>query len=312
MSILLNIFDNCSSDARGTGLGSCIKKYGDPTGMDLVQKGWSLAVASGTFDEAAYKALIQAETLFPINDLYNFEQNTPENERATGSTGLLSDIRQGKPFFTYAFDAGYCLHKSVYDKIGKDRWDILFKFESGLFIATDVSEANIKGFDNGMFSVDTFKFQQGTDPEMTNAVFQLRNADEFNLRGTFLTWTQLGFDGTQQNGVINAHLEYQATPAATDTVVSVKVLDDCNRSVSILGLDDPNEWVLGGTQASTTTISGVVYNASTGAYDITIDTALASADTVQPALADVSSSYSVAENSSGDFYKGTAPLVTIA
>lgn len=310
MAINVNIQDNCVTDQRGTGLGDCIRQFGDINSIGVVSKGWSMNLDSGTLDEAAYKALVQNRTINPLLNIYTFTQDTPDTTRATGNTELISDVRKGKPQYTFQYDDGYCFHTNAYDLDGQNRWDILFFFETGLFAATNVSETVIKGFDNGLFSVDTFKFQEGGDPNMTGITVQFNNPTELNRRGRFISWDSLGFDANLIRGVINGKASYNTAPTAT-TTVEVKITDDCNRSVNILGLADPNNWVLGGTQASSTTISGVTYNTS-GHYVLTLSTTLASGDTVRPALADVANSLDVAENSSGDFYIAKAPLASIA
>jgi len=307
MSILLNDFGDCVADQRGTGLGDCIKQFGDVIGIDLWVKGTTLNVSSDTLDEAKYKELIQNLTVLPFNNIYNFEQNTPENERSTGNTGQLSDIRQGKPQFGFGFDGGYCVQKNLYDKAGKNRWDIGIKLEKGYFLATDVSANVIKGFDNNLLSVDTFKFQQGSDPEMSMVTLQFSNALEFNSRGVFLSWESLGFDGNSIDGVVNAEVSFNTTPVA-GTALEVKVTDECNQKVSILGLE-ATDFTLGGTQASPTAISAVSYN-SAGYYEITLDTALVSNDTVRVSVAESGLPSALAP--SGDYYKGQSPLATIA
>lgn len=307
MSILVNRFGDCAADSRGSGLGDCLKQFGDVIGIDVIKKNWALDLTSGTLDESAYDGLIQDLEIFPFNNIYNFEQNTPDNERSTGNTGLLSDIRQGKPQYAFMFDSGYCFHKNIFDKRGKNRWDIALKFETGIFYATNVSETELRGFDNGLFSVDTFKFQQGGDPEMSGVLLQFNNAIQLNSRGVFLTWDELGFDGNLKNGVINTSVEYNVAPSASSEV-QVKVLDECNRSVSILGLE-ATDFELGGVQASATAISAVTYN-SGGYYVITLDTPLVSADTVQVFVREAGSQSAV--NASGDMYKGVSPLATIS
>ena len=309
MAIQVNRQGNCTADLRGTGLGDCLRQYGDLLSIGVVQKGWSLNLASGTLDESTYRTLIQNRTVNPLLRIDNFEQTTPDTTRATGNTELLTDVRKGKPQYTFQYWDGYCFHTNAYDLDGQNRWDILFFFETGLFAATNVGETELKAFDNGLFSVDTFKFQQGGDANMTMIMIQFNNPIELNTRGRFLSWDSLGFDANLINGVINADLSYNTVPTAT-TTVEVAVTDDCNRDVNVLGLADPNSWNLGGTQATSTTISGVTYNTA-GYYVLTVAPTLASGDTVQPSLADVSDSLDVAENASGDFYTGIAPLATI-
>lgn len=311
MAIDLNIQGNCTTDTRGTGLGDCVKLYGDLLGIDLYPKGWSLNTTSESLPtEAEYKDLIQAGTVYPLNNLYTFEQSTPDNEFATGSTGKKSEIRAGKPEYSITWNLGGCFHKALFDKRGTNRWDIAFKFETGVLYASNVAETELKAFNTGMFSVSTFKFLQGTDPEMSTVTFQFNNATELNSRSVFYTWDGLGYDMSSVDGAINASLSYETTPAAGSTV-NVYVLDDCNRSVSILGLTDANNWLLGGTQATATVVSSVAYN-SGGYYVLTLDNPLVSTDTIAPKLYDVTGSFDAAENASGDLYKGQAPTATIA
>jgi hypothetical protein len=302
---IINKFGDCVTEIRGTGLGDCVKQFGDVVGIDLWSKSLSLGVDELT--ETKYKELIQNLDILPLNNIYNFEQNTPDNDQSTGSTGLKADIRQGKPEFSFGFDSGYCFHKNVYDKRGKNRWNIGIKFETGYLLASNVAESAIKGFDNGLFSVSTFKFQQGSDPEMTMVMLQFNNALELNSRGIFSAWDSLGFDGNSQNGVINTAVSFNVAPAA-GTALEVVVTDECNRDVNILGLE-ATDFALEGVQASPTAISSVSYNAL-GYYEITLDTALASNDTVRISVKE--SGFASAEAPSGDYYKGDSPLATIS
>jgi len=308
MAITLNTQGSCTSDARGTGLGSCVKQYGDLLGIDAYTKGWSLDTTSGTLPtESEYVDLIKAGTIKPLNNLFNFEQNTPDNEFATGSTGKKAEIRGGKPEYALSWDLGGCFQKNLYSLKGTGKWDIAFKFETGILWATNVSETKLKAYDSGMFSVSTFKFQQGTDPEMSTATFQFNSPEEINGRQVFYTWEELGYDMNQIDGVINTNVTFETAPT-TSTTVNVKVLDDCNRSVSILGLE-VSDFTLGGTQATATSIDTAVYN-SDGYYVLTLDAALESADTISIKIAEAGTE--AAENTSGDLYGGISAVATVA
>ena len=308
MAITLNTQGNCTDDTRGTGLGDCVKLYGDLMGIDLYPKGYSVDTTSGNLPTAVtYKTQIQDGDVYPFNDLFTFEQNTPDNETATGSTGKLTEIRAGKPQYSITWDKGGCFHKGLYDKGGKNRWDIAFKFETGVLFATNVAEDELRAFNTGMFSPSTFKFLQGTDPEMSTVIFQFNTAVELNSRSVFYTWDSLGFDMNLIEGVINADASFQATPT-TALTVNVTVVDDCNRSVQVVDLE-VTDFELGGVQATTTSIDTAVYNVG-GYYVLTFDAALESADTLQITIAESGSES--AESTSGDLYKGQTPLVTIA
>ena len=308
MAFKLNTQGNCTSDTRGTGLGDCVKQYGDLLGIDNYTKGWSLNTTTDTFPtEAEYKTLIQDGTIYPLNNLFSFEQNTPDNEFATGSTGKKSEIRGGKPEYALTWDEGGCFHKGLFSLRGKNRWDIAFKFETGVLFAQNVAGTELKAFDSGMFSVTTMKFQQGTDPEMSTATFQFNSAVELNSRSVFYTWDDLGYDMNSESGVVNVNVAFETAPTAALTV-NVEVLDDCNRSVSVLGLES-TDFTLGGVQATTTAIASSAYNAA-GYYVLTLDAALESADTIFISVAEAGSE--AAENSSGQLYKGVSATATVA
>lgn len=309
MAIDLNNFGNCASDLIGSGTRSCdLKTFGDPIGTTLFKKGFSWDVATDTITEATWKAAIKDFDLIPYTNLYNFEQNTPENENATSNTGILIEIRAGKPQFSFMFTGGGCLHKSLWNKRGQDRWDVGILFETGILLATNQAKTKLSGFDAGMFAVSTLSIQQGTDPQMSTAELQLKDANEFNALHTFLTWEQLGVNLADIGGVVETQITYSPNPSAA-TTVAVKVVSACNTGDVILGLDAAANWNLGGTQASATTISGVAFNAETGVYTLTVTPTLVDDDTVAPKL--VSGADDVAEDALGNLFKGQAALFTI-
>ena len=312
MAITFRNFGDCTSDVLGTGSGTCdIRSFGDPRGAILFNKGWFLTAATDTLDQATYITQLKELVAFPLTELYNFEQPTPENEKNTSSTGVLTEIRPGKPQFSFMFDKGSCFHKSLYDKRGKNRWDLGIIFETGVLLASNQDGSRLMGFDMGMLSVETFKLVQGTDPEMSTAMIQLLDADQFNARHEFFTFESLGFNMNRIDGVIDVTLSYPTAPAA-GTTITVSAVGGCNADEVITGLDDQTKWRLGGTQATATTIQSVAFNASAGTYTITVDNALVSNDTVQLELFDSTNTLRVVEDSVNNLFKGKAPLATIA
>lgn len=312
MAIQLNQQGDCTTNLLGTGLDACIKEYGDLVGIDLYLKGtFALNTTTDTFPNlVAYKLLIQGKTLFPINNIFDFEQTTPDNEIATSSRGIQREIRAGKPQFTTTWSNGGCFHESVFDKKGQDTWDIALKFETGVLFATNIAGTILKPFTNGMFSPASFKLQQAADPNMTTAAFQFPSAEEWNTRKVFFTFDELGYDQNTVNGVLNTTVEFPTAPAA-GTTFSLSVLSKCNTSVVVTGLDDANEWKLNGVQASSTTISTVTFNITTNQYDFTVTPALIATDTLAPSLADVAAGFDVAVNTAGDLFQGQALLTTV-
>ena len=310
--INLNAQGNCASDVKGTGLAACVKEYGDLLGIDVYPKGYSVDLATGSYPtESEYEDMIANGQLYPLNNLYDFDQVTPDNDIATSSIGIKKQVRSGKPEYSLTWSDGGCFHTGVYDKKGYNRWDIVFKFESGALYTYNASETELKAFNCGMFDVGTYKFQQGTDPDMTVVNFQLTKVNEMNLRQNFITWDALGYDMTEKNGVLDVDVEFNSAPVSgTDLFVTVK--SSCNSDAYIESLTDVDNWSLGGTQASPTTISAVSEPDANGVYTITLDTALAAADTVSIALSGNSGANASAEDAAGNFFKGGTTEETIA
>jgi len=312
MAVDLNAFGNCTSDNTGSAQGQCdIVKFGDLIGFTPYKKGTSYDITDGNaaFGESEYKNSVKALNAFPyVSDLYDFTQDTPENEKNTSSTGVLTEIRAGKPQFSFMYRGGSCQSKSLFNKRGDSIWDYALVFEQGILMCTNAAGDKLKPFDGGMLSVETMKLVQGTDPQMTTAIIQLLDAIEFNERHVFLPFSKVG-DIDEIKGVIETSITVDAIADAA-TEFSFSVVSNCNKDSVILDLEDETNYVLLGTQASATTISAVAYNASTGKYTATVSPALASGDTVQIKLSD--GTYDVIEDTVGNLYKGISNTVTVS
>lgn len=310
MAVDLNAYGNCTTDFTGTGVGTCdITEFGDAKGIVPFKKGtsWTITDGNAAFGLTEYTNSVKSLKGFPFVGIYDFAQDTPENEKNTSSTGVLTEIRSGKPQFSFMFNKGGCFHKSLYNKRGNGLWDFGILFETGILLATNSDNTKLKGFDGGMFSVETFKLLQGTDPQMSTAIIQLLDADEFNARHVFLPFTKVG-DLDAIIGAIETSITVDAISAGTS--FSASIVSACNKDSVILDLEDETNYVLLGTQASPTTISAVAYNATTSKYDFTVSPALVGTDTVQIKLSD--GTYDVIEDTLGNMYKGTSNTITVS
>lgn len=311
MAVDLNAYGNCTNNFTGSGQGTCdITQFGDFKGIVPIKKGISYAITNGNaaFGLTEYKNTVKALNAFPyVTDMYDFSQDTPENEKNTSSTGILTEIRAGKPQFSAMYRGGSCQSKSLFNKRGNGLWDFALVFETGILMCTNSDETELKAFDGGMFSVETMKLVQGTDPQMTSVIFQLLDAVEFNERHIFLPFSKVG-DLDDVTGANELSITVDAVSAGTE--FSASIVSACNKDNVILDLETVGNYVLLGTQDSETNISAVAYNASTGKYDFTVDTALVDGDTVQIKLSD--GTYDVVEDTLGNLYKGTSNSVTVA
>lgn len=305
----VNRFGNCGTDLLGSGSRSCdLSLFGDATGFIMFKKGFTMPRNTANA-ETFFKEKLKAFEVFPYLDIYEFTQDAGEDDIATSSRGRQTIIRSSNQVFTFDFDRGACIHKSLYNKRGNGRWDFAFVFEGGLLMAINSTGTAFVPFDGGLFNVATLRLQQGTDPQASTSSIQLTNATQFNQRFVFIPWDNLGFDLNELNGVVDTKISYTVLPTATDEI-RVKVASACNFDDVILGLDETTSWVLGGTQAATTTITGVTFNASTGEYVLALSADLATNDTVQPRLVSAGG-YDVAEDDAGNLFKGKAQLFTV-
>ena len=310
MAVDLNAYGNCTTEFKGSGVGTCdITEFGDVKGIALFKKGITYAITDGVaaFGLTEYTNSVKSLSAFPYVGIYDFGQDTPDNERNTSSTGALSIIRDGKPQFSFMFTKGSCFHKSIYDKKGNSKWDVAIIFETGILMAQNAAGTKLKAFDGGMFDVDTFKLVQGTDPQMSTAVTQLLDAVEFNARNVFMPFDKVG-DLDDVIGAIETAVTVDAIAAGT--AFSASIVSGCNKDSVILDLDTVGDYVLLGTQASSTTISTVVYNATTSKYDFVVSPALVATDTVQIKLSN--GTYDVIEDALGNLYKGTSNIITVS
>jgi hypothetical protein len=307
MAIDLNKYGNCTTDFTGSGQTTCdLVQFGDLNGKVLFKKGYSKTIASDDFNLASWKLDVKGFNALPYLGIRDFTQDTPENEKSSSSTGVQSVIRDGKPQFSFMYEKGGCLQKSLANK-ARGSWDFGLVFEKGILMAQSADGTKIKGFNGGMLSVETMKLQQGTDPQMTTSVIQLLDAEEFNTRFIFFPFTEIG-DLKEVSGVVETVITVDPIAAGGD--ITFSVVTSCNADNNILDLDAASKFVLLGTQASATTLGVPTYNATTNKYTITPSPALVENDTVQIKLGD--GTYDAVEDSLGTIFKGTSNSVTVS
>lgn len=238
--IKINAFGQCSEDILGTGIGECpITDLGDLQGLGLLKKGTTLSIATDSFNETAFRALITDGKLHQVINSYAFEDTTPESERSTSSVGLMESVRAGKPMYNFTFKKGLGFHKAVYSLKGQNRWDAMFYFTKGILMAYNTSKTSLKGFNAGMLDVDSYKFKVGAETEFSKATLQLVSAEEFNTRWVFFPYEEIGFNALEIDGVIQSEIAINNLPLGNvDTIIEVNLVDGYNSSISYTSLFD--------------------------------------------------------------------------
>lgn len=280
--IKINAFGQCSEDILGTGIGECpITDLGDLQGLGLLKKGTTLSIATDSFDETSFRALITGGKLHQVINSYAFEDTTPESERSTSSVGLMESVRAGKPMYNFTFKKGLGFHKAVYSLKGQNRWDAMFYFTKGILMAYNTSKTSLKGFNAGMLDVDSYKFKVGAETEFSKATLQLVSAEEFNTRWVFFPYEEIGFNALEIDGVVQSEVAFDSVPVNLDTSIDVTLVDGYNSSISYAPLFDAvGDWsVL--VDGASVTISAVSITGNVAT--LTIPT-LATADVVEVSL----------------------------
>jgi len=284
--IKINAFGQCSEDILGTGIGECpITDLGDLQGLGLLKKGTTLSIATDSFDETAFRALITDGKLHQVINSYAFEDTTPESERSTSSVGLMESVRAGKPMYNFTFKKGLGFHKAVYSLKGQNRWDAMFYFTKGILMAYNTSKTALKGFNAGMLDVDSYKFKVGAETEFSKATLQLVSAEEFNTRWVFFPYEEIGFNALEIDGVIQAEVAFSGGEVGNlDTQVAVELVDGYNSSISYASLFDAvGDWKVLVNGASVT-ISAVSITGNVATLTIP---ALATGQVVEVSLNDI-------------------------
>ena len=302
--IKINAFGECADDILGTGIGECpITDLGDLQGSGFLKKGTNLTIATDSFDEAAFRALITNGKLHQVVNSYAFEDTTPESERSTSSVGLMESVRAGKPMYNFTFKKGLGFHKALYSLKGQNRWDVMFYFTKGILMATNTAKTQLKGFNAGMLDVDSYKFKVGAETEFSKATLQLVSAEEFNTRWVFFPYEEIGFNALEIDGVIQSEVALNAVPADTDTTIDVTLVDGYNSSISYASIFDAvGDWLVTVNGVSVV-ISAVVIAGNVATLTIP---ALASTNVVEVSL------NGIVVDGELKYYKSNTVTVTIA
>lgn len=259
---------DCTTDFLGSGLRNCvISNLGDVNGFVLLSTSndtkWN---NDNPLTKEAYMDILKELKAFPYLRIYDFINNTPDNEVNTSALGINSVIRQGLPLYQMIFTKGTCFYKSLYDKRNR-YWQIAIVFNTGILL-TQTADNKVRGFNISPFNVETYRLQSGTDLERSIVNIQLQDADEFNARNTFYTWESLGFDLREIEGVIDVEIEVVNSVSGSDEV-QVSVTSKCNDNDVILGLDDAAYWSVSGS-----TVTSVTQDADTGIYTLSLSGSL--------------------------------------
>jgi hypothetical protein len=161
-----------------------------------------------------------------------------------------------------------------------------------------------------MFTVSTFKVQQGTDPQMTKITLQLtqEGTAEWNTRMTPISNAEVNSELNLIDGAIETKLAFATIPTVGATVV-VDVSSQCNGAAKT-GLTTSSNWYVGGKPATAKTITTAVESATIpGRYTLTLSSTTVAGDLFFIGLG--SAIEPVAEDILGIMYSGTSSSIQL-
>lgn len=296
------------NEILGLGVADCdLKSLGDVYGVSLASKSVKFAkTMTNEQMKTAYNNYILSGDIVPLGQIFNFEQTTPENETATSSIGSKSDIRVGKPEYSFIYDRSTCFDNNL-SKLMDRSWNLLMHCEKGFLLTEDSAGAYLKPFDTSYNSKSSFRLQAGTDPQQSKIMFQFSptGATEFNKRKVVIDVDNLGFDPFEYNAPIGVNMTIDtATITTATTSVNITVLSACS-GTPVLGLNDDAFY---GIVGQTATVSGVTDNGN-GSYTLAL-TGTVAVGTFQVVLTD--GTYYAIEDANGVKYTGKSNVKTVA
>lgn len=189
-----------------------------PSGIILAKKAFTQTAANFLL-QAQWIDAIQAENVFPIMEMKNFEENSTDatyHEYANEDRKLTS---QGKYRFTAYFDMTECQKKEFVNFRGFSDL-IYFVYSNNVVRGRSIDGGvNIVGMRLLEFNVRkaTFPLMDGT-PEMIAVDFSLKDEQDANA---FDYARQMSWDVTELDSLTEVTLTQVGTASATASVVSV-------------------------------------------------------------------------------------------
>lgn len=301
MSVLINQKD-CLDNRQNLGLPDCILEAGKPTGFIITPKRWSINLETDTLDLDYLNSQIQQGNFIPVLDAVDFTNNTPEPTTEETDDGIMSVVRNGKPYFSFKYwKGGWKYASALYSYNSLQAFDVLLVHKNGVISgATDGTV--LSGFDLGMLNTNTYMFVTGSTQGSVTVSMQLIDENQFMMNVAMLDRSVLGFDPNRDLQPIT-DIKLTGTANATDNKIYVSAKFAMNEAVNLGGIESANlRLTVNGVQD---VIVSTVYNSVTGLYEITPTATLLANDAVVVQLYDATATPEVATAVIFDkYYKG--------
>jgi len=282
---IMGVTTACQSTVSGgTGSFGCPFKFQLPDGMILIKKGFYIPAATDV-TKAYMQELVQAGTIVPLLDAFNFEPINEDDVLETSNTGVNSLARKGLTSLRFTYKKGIQYEKALEALQSFGVFDVWVVDKDGNILGVEKSNG-FGGFNGGLVLPKAKMWNDGSVSEGKAIEVQLTQPGEFK----YMTWIEASqidfFIPTEIDGINVAQMSFAdangaVVPADTDTSLKVKVFaNDGVTPISGLALGD---------FSSSNAVSAVVEDSS-GYYTLTV-AAVSSGSTVSVKLYDVADDY---------------------
>lgn len=174
------------------------------------------------FDLTAIQLLQAQGKLIVLQGINTFEETGNEDnvETLDDSTEIVTN--EAKYTFLATFTNGLDFNKALHTIKGFGNWNASLVSSKGDILGTSDTSAGFTGFDTG--KVQPMKLQIGTTQagQKEGISFQLLDRNELDTNFVMIEKLNLNFDPLKVEGISEILLTYVNTPAATDTIVTIK------------------------------------------------------------------------------------------
>ena len=269
---------NGGNGGANTGRLGCLSLFGTPTHLLALRKGFEIdSVANWDLDYLT--PLVQKGDLIPLIDASSFEDLSSEDGYSTNAKGVKRLNVKGLPEYKLMFEEGHEFYREMSKLESFKRFDFMIGDAEGNWILASKSNGNFQGMTAGHVTPELTKRKvEGGDPESKSLVVQFLDRLQWDTNYGILHAEDIDVTPQEMPVINGVELSFNVIPANTDTVLNVKVVLASDRNTLVEGLS-ASDFVV--TKGITTPGITLVDEVTPGIYNITIDSAVVTGDSLK-------------------------------
>ncbi len=240
----------------------------------------SAKFVAGAVNEVSVKALQLAGQLEVLQGVDGVEFTSDEDTITASTNGTKRKTLLGKYQIKVTFVEDF-FFQSVLTTIDSFKtWNTFLWDANGNYLFTERDNGDVYGFSTGMISAGMFQFSNNDALQSQTLEFQWTKRKELDLDYAYIDNSELDFDPTSYEGVVQATVDFTAIPSNTDTTILVEALYTRGGINLDATLTDNAQWKVLVNDVEATIASVTLLN---NVYTITIP-ALATGEVVKVSL----------------------------